>query len=88
MNEWLSYLSTVGRTLYGVIEGVPAWIWFGVIALFVLARVGTRISREVAYLGRSLENLEVQAGEIQEHVRMIGRTLRLRSEHATVARED
>jgi hypothetical protein len=64
------------------------WIWFGIIGLFVMARVGARISREVAYLGRSLENLEVQAGEIQEHLRMIGRTLRLRTDHATVARED
>lgn len=88
MNEWLSYLSTVGRPLYGVIEGVPAWIWFGVIGLFVMARVGARISREVANLGRSLENLEVQAGEIQEHVRLIGRTLRLRPDHTTMARED
>ena len=66
-------------------ESVPGWVWFGVIGLFVMARVGARISREVADLGRSLENLEVQAGEIQEHLRMIGRTLRLRTEHATVA---
>jgi hypothetical protein len=88
MSEWLSYLSSVGPTLRSIVEGVPVWIWFGIIGLFVMARVGARISREVAYLGRSLENLEVQAGEIQEHLRMIGRTLRLRTDHATVARED
>jgi len=88
MTEWMSYLSTLGVTVRRTMESVPGWIWFGLIGLFVMARVGARISREVANLGRSLENLEVQAGEIQEHLRMIGRTMRLRTEHSTVVRED
>jgi hypothetical protein len=88
MSEWLSYLSTLGVTVRSAMENVPVWVWFGVIGLFVMARVGARISREVANLGRSLENLEVQAGEIQEHLRMIGRTMRLRPDPSTVVRED
>lgn len=80
MSEWLGYLSSVSPILRSVVERIPVWIWFGVIGLFVIARVGGKISREVANLGQSLENLEVQLGEIQEHIRLIGRTLRLRAD--------
>lgn len=88
MSEWQGYLSTVSLTLRSVIESIPAWAWFGVVALFVIARVGGKISKEVANLGRSLENLEVQVGEIHEQIRLMGRTLRLRPDHSGVSRED
>ena len=88
MSEWLGYLSTVSLTLRTVLERIPAWFWFGVIGLVVIARIGGKISKEVANLGQSLENLEVQVGEIQEHIRLIGRTLRLRPDHSSVSRED
>jgi hypothetical protein len=88
MNEWLNYLSTVGLSLRSFVEGIPVWIWFGVIGLFVMARVGGKIAKEVSRLGQSLENLEVQTGEIQEHIRLIGRTLRLRPDAPRAAQDE
>ena len=88
MSEWLGYLSTVSLILRSVVEQIPAWIWFGVIGLFVIARVGGRISKEVGKLGQSLENLEVQIGEIQEHIRLIGRTLRLRPDASRASHDE
>ena len=88
MSEWLSYLSTVGQTVKTVVESVPAWIWFGVLALFVTTRVAGRIATEISRLGQSLENLEVQAGEMQEHIRMIGRTLRVRPDAPRAAQDE
>jgi hypothetical protein len=88
MSEWLSYLSGVGLALRGIFEVIPAWIWLGVIGLFVMARVGGRIAREVSRLGQSLENLEVQIGEIHEQIRLIGRTLRLRPDAPRAAQDE
>jgi hypothetical protein len=88
MSEWQGYLLGVSSTLWSVLERVPIWIWFGVIALFVVARVGRAISREVAHLRENVEGVEVQLGETQEHLRQIARTLRLWPEHSTVTRDN
>ena len=87
MSEWQGYLLGASSILWGVLERVPIWIWFGLIVLFVVARVGRAISREIASLREHLEGMEVQLGETQEHLRQIARMLRLWPDHSRVPRD-
>jgi hypothetical protein len=87
MSEWQGYLQGVAWTLWNVVDRVPIWIWFGLIALFVVARIGRAISKEVASLRENLEGMEVQLGETQEHLRQIARMLRTWPDYSRVPRD-